>query len=109
MIDRRGFLATLAAGAASRAGGALTGPRLRRNRGLLSYGPDLCDVFRRVAGVVHRILRRGRPTELPVEQPTKIELVVNPKTAKALSLTLPPSLLLRTDQVDRVRPLTTTP
>jgi putative ABC transport system substrate-binding protein len=67
--------------------------------GLISYGVDLVDQYRRAASHVDRILRGAKPAELPVEQPTKFELFVNLKTAKALGLTLPPSLLLRADKV----------
>ena len=67
--------------------------------GLLSYGPLAQERFQRMAVYVDRILRGARPGELPIEQPTKFELVVNLKTAKALGLTIPPSLLLRADQV----------
>lgn len=67
--------------------------------GLVSYGPDLRDVFRRAAGMVHKVLRGARPADLPVEQPTRIELVVNLRTARALNLTLPQAFLLRADQV----------
>jgi putative ABC transport system substrate-binding protein len=70
-----------------------------RDGGLLSYGPDLVDNYRRAATYVDRILRGAKPTELPVQFPTKFEMAVNLKTAKALGLTVPQSILLRADEV----------
>ena len=66
---------------------------------MLSYGPDQVDHFRRAASYVDRILRGAKPEDLPVQFPTKFEMVVNLKTAKALGLTVPQSILLRADEV----------
>jgi putative ABC transport system substrate-binding protein len=74
-------------------------PVFVREGGLLSYGADVVDLIRRAASYVDRILRGEKPGDLPVQLPTKFEMVVNRKTAEALGLAIPPSIRLRADEV----------
>ena len=74
-------------------------PTFAEAGGLLAYGPDFTDLFRRAAAYVTAISRGRRPSELPIQRPTKFPLVINVKTATALGLTIPPSLLARADRV----------
>ena len=76
-----------------------SGSLFARSGGLVSYGIDSLDLYRRAASYVDRILKGASPADLPVQQPTKFELLINLKTAKALGLTVPPSMLDLADEV----------
>jgi putative ABC transport system substrate-binding protein len=96
-IVHRELITTLAA--RYRLPAVYTLPLMANAGGLISYGPDSIDPYRRAAGYVDRILKGEKPADLPVQAPTRYELVINLKTAKALGLTVPPSLLARADEV----------
>ncbi len=85
--------------AQSRLPGIYGGKEFAEAGGLMTYGIDIHESFRRAATYVDKILKGAKPADLPVEQPNKFELVINLKTAKALGLTIPPSLLQRADEV----------
>jgi putative ABC transport system substrate-binding protein len=74
---------------------------MARAGGLLAYGPVIAEIHQRVAMYVHKILTGAKPADLPVEQPTRFEFVINLKTAQALGLTIPPTLLFQADEIIR--------
>jgi putative ABC transport system substrate-binding protein len=97
MIGHRA--STISAAARNNVPAVYTNSLFARDGGLLSYGTDYVDLYRRAATYVDRILRGAKPGDLPVQQPTKLELVINLKTAKALGLTIPETLLATADEV----------
>jgi putative tryptophan/tyrosine transport system substrate-binding protein len=104
IVDR--FLASYRAAivqfvATNRLPGMFPYPEFAQEGGLMTYGPDYADLFRRTATYVDRILKGAKPGDLPIEQPTKFELVINLKTARVLGLTIPQSILVRADEVIR--------
>ena len=96
-FERRGQIADLAAKA--RLPAIYAQPQAAEAGGLMSYGTDVADVYRRGAFYVDKILKGAKPSDLPVEQPTKIDFVINLKAAKALGITIPQHVLLRADRV----------
>ena len=74
-------------------------PQFADDGGLMAYGPHLTSLFRQAAGIMAKVLRGARPGEIPIERPVKFEFVVNLKTAKALGLKIPQSLMVRADRV----------
>jgi hypothetical protein len=100
MIEHRALI--ILAAARNKVPAVYSQPAYARGGGLLSYGPDQVDTWRRAATYVDRILRSEKPGDLPVQFPTKFEMVVNRKTAKALGLTVPQSILLRSRRGDRI-------